>query len=191
MFNLIRATDLAQAHQSKIEKRKQCFDHILDRCCKYIKRHAENEHSMCFYEVPEFLLGYPLYDLNECISHLYGKLAQNGFQVQYFFPRIILIAWQLPRLQTSLTLTHEQSANQISDTGTGSVGHSVGAIAENRRHPPARAKVIVSPRGSRGGGRKGRNARVATSITAAAAVPTFARSIAEFKPSGKFVLNLT
>lgn len=92
---ILNVKDVLEVQAKKQSKRSESFDHILDKCHKTIKRSIEiirnNQH--CFFEVPEFLIGYPLYDLNECIQYIVQKLTDNGFYVKYFFPRVLYISW--------------------------------------------------------------------------------------------------
>ena len=91
----LNVKDVIEVQAKKQSKRSESFEHILDKCHKTIKRSIEilrtNQH--CFFEIPEFVIGYPLYDLNECIQYIVQKLTTNGFYVKYFFPRVLYISW--------------------------------------------------------------------------------------------------
>ena len=91
----LNVKDIIEVQAKKQSKRSESFEYILDKCHKTIKRSIEvlrtNQH--CFFEIPEFLIGYPLYDLNECIQYIVQKLTSNGFYVKYFFPRVLYISW--------------------------------------------------------------------------------------------------
>jgi hypothetical protein len=67
-----------------------------------------------FYEVPLFVVGYPLFDISECIEFLIKELESNGFLVRYFFPRYLYISWDFEEINMSrkrdteiLTLEHD------------------------------------------------------------------------------------
>lgn len=101
--------------EKKQTRRKESFEKVLQQCFQKIRGHAAKEQIFCLYEVPEFIYGYPLYDLNECISYLYDALNKNGFRVDYFFPRVLQVSWGpkdrgakkklLPPPETLLTTT--------------------------------------------------------------------------------------
>ena len=95
MTKYLSAKDILAVQSRKLNKRSESFDQILEKCYKTIKKSVEvlrNNYNFLF-EVPEFIIGYPLYDLNECIEFVVQKLTENGFYVKYFFPRILYIYW--------------------------------------------------------------------------------------------------
>lgn len=147
-------------------KRHQCFDRILEMCFMVIKRHADKNALFCLYEVPEFVLGMPLYDLNECISYLVEKLKANGFLVKYYFPRVLYISWNVneikeDKLQRDLSLIETLNAPK--------------------------------PRQSRKQSALPSSTTVATTKTVSTSLPTkagFIKSVKQFKPSGKIVLDV-
>jgi hypothetical protein len=101
MSKYLSAKDIVAAQTKRQNKRSESFDQILDKCYKTIKRSVEvlRNNNNCFVEIPEFLIGYPLYDLNECIQFVVQKLTVNGFYVKYFFPRVLFISWAPPPKQ--------------------------------------------------------------------------------------------
>lgn len=92
---MLNAKDIVAAQAKKINKRHESFKQIIEQCNKQIKKSIEIERNITFtlFEVPEFLIGFPLFDLNECITYLIKHLTSAGFTVKYFFPRIIYISW--------------------------------------------------------------------------------------------------
>ena len=97
----LTAADILKQQNSRQTRRHEAFNIILDNCYKRIQKCVQvlrNVHS-CFFEVPEFLIGYPLYELNECIQYCIDILTSKGFAVQYIFPRILMISWLTPRSQ--------------------------------------------------------------------------------------------
>jgi hypothetical protein len=49
----------------------------------------------CWFEVPEIIVGKPLFDVEQCTRHAMGSLAANGFRVTYHFPRTLNISWDV------------------------------------------------------------------------------------------------
>jgi hypothetical protein len=45
------------------------------------------------FDVPEFMMGYPPYNIGQCITYIMSQLVRAGFSVQYVFPKGILISW--------------------------------------------------------------------------------------------------
>lgn len=91
--------DLHRTISSKQQKRIECFEKVLELCHKKIVTHSENKKTRLFYEVPDFMLGYPLYDINDCIKHVMESLQSNGFLATYYFPRYVYISWDLEEIE--------------------------------------------------------------------------------------------
>ena len=47
-----------------------------------------------YYEVPEFLIGKPLYKLNDCIKFIIFSLSERGFSIKFHFPRVLYVSWE-------------------------------------------------------------------------------------------------
>lgn len=136
------AKDVQHLMQIRNERKKQSYHRILDMCYAKIEKAAKLDLNGCIFDVPEFILGLPIYSLNDCIHYTCMHLQQKGFHVQYYFPKILLVSWQKPSLLP--------------------------------------------------GGNKGQPSRMLAGGTdpSEGQKLSFFRSISEFKPSGKFVLNL-
>lgn len=53
----------------------------------------KRDEQMCWYLVPEIILGVPKYDQGACIAYLMDKLKTNGFNVRYVHPNVLFISW--------------------------------------------------------------------------------------------------
>jgi hypothetical protein len=199
----LSASEIAKSHQVRLEKRKECFDKILEICYKKIERVAKLNQSQFVYEVPEFVLGYPLFDINECIMHLYHKLTKNGFNAQYIFPRYLFISWALPKPIEMISYTAPQNMLYI-DHHIEDNNDRKGCKAPTKRgagrakKSPQHVANTSAPFKSKGSVKT----IVTTTSPPVATCPSaqrpvresggvFLKSISQFKPSGKFVLNLS
>ena len=72
------------------------IDRVVTRCYGTIRAvtKGHNAASSCVYEVPEFVLGCPVYDLTDCILFVKRHLESNGYKVYYIFPRILIVSWE-------------------------------------------------------------------------------------------------
>lgn len=163
----LNVQQLSALMQTRQTRRHHCFDKILEQCHTFIRRHADKNVVFCFYEVPDFMIGYPLYDLNECITYLVEKLRAGGFLVRYFFPRILYISWNINEIKEE-KLKHDMTLIKA---------------LEGPSQPVARPKTPAR------GGRKGKVASVIPTTVPTKSV-SFVKSVKEFKPSGKIVLDL-
>jgi hypothetical protein len=71
------------------------FNKLLNRIhvkIKTISRQKTNE-QICWFVVPETIIGVPRYDQAACIAYLIDKLKSNGFVVRYIHPNMLFISW--------------------------------------------------------------------------------------------------
>lgn len=85
--------ELHEEMNKKKKKRTQSFEHVLETCHKKIKIASTKELVKVYFDVPEFVIGLPVYDLTECIKYIVKSLEDNGFLVKYFFPKLLYISW--------------------------------------------------------------------------------------------------
>jgi hypothetical protein len=77
----------------KNNKKKEIYKVLVNKCSKFIEKNVCINNLSCFYQVPEFLIGYPIYSLEESISYVQKELIDSGFIVLYFFPNVLYISW--------------------------------------------------------------------------------------------------
>ena len=82
--------------QTKKEKHKEeIYDNVLKQCHKRILRSNKLNpyNTCCFYIIPKFIYGIPLYNLDKCINYLVIHLSKNGFKINYTHPNLLIISW--------------------------------------------------------------------------------------------------
>lgn len=77
----------------KNRKRRETFKVVLNKCIRQIEKASSFDKLFCLFQVPDFLIGYPLYPLEMCIEYLQKQLITCGFVVKYYFPNILYISW--------------------------------------------------------------------------------------------------
>jgi hypothetical protein len=85
-------------HQ-KNEKKSVCYEKVLEICHKRIISSTEREKTSCLFEFPEYILGYPLFDLNACMEYCKKQLCSNGFLIEYYFPNRFYISWDFEEIK--------------------------------------------------------------------------------------------
>jgi len=172
----LSAADILKQQTTRQNKRFEAFEHIVASCYKRIEKCVQVTRNVysCFFEVPEFLIGYPLYDLNECIGYVVNILNSKGFTVQYMFPRVLMVSW-LPKNTMTLPMpvSNQQPMNQqpTNQNHQNHTNHSVyvqDPAKKTRTVATPGKKVFVQKTGSGAGVGRGR-----------------------VKPSGKIVLDLS
>ncbi len=100
---MINISDLHREQDKKEEARLEIYTNILDKVHQKIKLTSKTSaDKFCFFSVPTYVYGLPLFDVNNCIIFLTKKLTDNGFNIRYTHPNLLLISWlEKPRKQSS------------------------------------------------------------------------------------------
>jgi hypothetical protein len=87
--------ELYETKQKSDCNRVQIYNKLLTRIHKKIKtasrQHIQNE--FCYFVMPEILIGYTNYNLEECLMYIISCLKDDGFLVKYIHPRLLIISW--------------------------------------------------------------------------------------------------
>ncbi len=111
--------DLYAAQKIKQSNKMEFFNSILQKCHHRIKTVAQKSETFCFYIVPEFSLGTPLYNVYQCCQYIISHLKNGGFNVLYIRPNLLYISWDLSQyltpnqIQQINTVPRIQSTEQI------------------------------------------------------------------------------
>lgn len=72
------------------------FNKLLNRVHIKIRTTSRQkvDEQICWFLVPETILGVPKYDQASCIAYLIDKLKISGFNVRYIHPNLLFISWQ-------------------------------------------------------------------------------------------------
>jgi hypothetical protein len=206
----INIYDIYRNIQAKKIRKYATFDMILERVYMRIQRVAEIDQMQMVYDVPNFIPGIPLYDVRMCTAYIIAQLRKNGFVVRYIPPtNLIYISWDFRELNVGKKQEDEverilseqwpssskEEKTVVKSRGRGR-GKSLGPSASpptplpftpeatsSRDHKPVIAQPPDDIYGYGGG-----------SISSSRAIMTsspFPETVARYKPSGKFVLNLS
>lgn len=93
MSSQLDINSLFEASNKKNLRRLETFDGILKQCHSRIKHYSKHEKTQCFFAIPEFILGTPLYDVNELRTYMMNSLEKNGFKLMYIHPNWLMIDW--------------------------------------------------------------------------------------------------
>ena len=94
MSSQLNMNDLFETSNHKTLRRLETFDSILKKCHSRIIYYSNLEQTCCFYLIPEFIIGTPLYDVLELRKYMINSLKKNGFEVQYIDPNYLIINWE-------------------------------------------------------------------------------------------------
>ena len=71
----------------------EVYDETLQKCHKRIKYNSSLQRTYCFFQIPEFIIGVPLFDPQEMKTYIINSLKTNGFQLIYVEPNWLFITW--------------------------------------------------------------------------------------------------
>lgn len=90
---MVKAEDLRKEQNERNDKKKKTFKKIYKKIEQKISVANSINNFYILYEIPEFILGIPLYSINDAIHYIKHKLKKNGFKVESYPPNKLLIEW--------------------------------------------------------------------------------------------------
>ena len=112
--------ELYSTINQKTLKRMELYDSILKKCHSRILYNSSLQRNYCFYQIPEFVIGTPLYDIIELRNYVMNSLKTNGFDILYVEPNWLFIYWNVKGAKslTKNTDVSKQVNNQYKSTDT-------------------------------------------------------------------------
>jgi len=113
MSSQLNINDLFETTNHKTLRRLETYDGILKQCHCRIKYYSKFEKTTCFFAIPEFIIGIPLFDVTELRTYMVNSLKKNGFKIMYLHPNWLMVDWtekkkSLKKLQENTQSTIKQ-----------------------------------------------------------------------------------
>ena len=102
--------ELYSTINAKTLRRMELYDSVLKKCHSRILYNSGLQRTYCFYQIPEFIIGYPLYDIFELRKYVMNSLKTNGFELLYIEPNWLFIQWNVKGAK-SLTKNNANDEN--------------------------------------------------------------------------------
>jgi len=80
---------------AKTLRRMELYDSVLKKCHSRILYNSGLQRTYCFYQIPEFIIGFPLYNIIELREYVMNSLKTNGFELLYVEPNWLFINWNV------------------------------------------------------------------------------------------------
>ncbi len=100
--------ELYSTINAKTLRRMELYDSVLKKCHSRILYNSGLQRTYCFYQIPEFIIGVPLYDIVELRKYIMNSLKTNGFELLYIEPNWLFIQWNVKSAK-SLTKNNNPS----------------------------------------------------------------------------------
>jgi hypothetical protein len=97
-----------QINEKEIKKLEK-YDDILKKCHTRIKYYSQINRTYCFFQIPEFIFGMPLYDISELRIYIMNSLQNNGFTILYVDPNWLFINWEIKKDSKKITQAKPQA----------------------------------------------------------------------------------
>ena len=97
-MSILNINELFINQLEKEKHKNEIYDDVLKKCHQKIQRSVSINpyNNYCFYIIPKFIYGIPLYNIEKCINYLIINLTKNGFKLSYTHPNLLLIWWIKP-----------------------------------------------------------------------------------------------
>lgn len=93
----IKIPSISSLHNEKSIKETSkidIFNIVLNKCVeKIIFTNRNTNKTFIIFEIPKILIGYPNYDMKNCILFLINRLSDKGYLIEFIEPFYLYIDW--------------------------------------------------------------------------------------------------
>lgn len=195
--------DVNRFMEHKKREHISTFEVLHERCKAYIMKYAENGKFRFFFEVPEFILGVPPYRLEDAVKYLLDRLLKAGYLVKYYFPKYMYISWSYDEIHKKNIVQKDVKFNMSSTTPSlpsskVPIPKLSSTTQESLLPPPTmtrKSPSLIMPHMPSYDLPPPQNTMSSPTSTENIhnkylQKTNFVKSIADYKPSGKFSLNI-
>lgn len=118
--NSFSVYEIHKQQKEKVNKRNKIYETVLGRVYTAIKNAVTSEAAFCFFKLPEYIMGFPIYNMTECLLFIMNKLKTNGYQTKYCHPHLIYITW--PMIDNTLKLEDDKPKSHVKQPMSRPVG---------------------------------------------------------------------
>jgi hypothetical protein len=108
-FNINKISEIRNKNTNK---NKELFEAIYSRVEKAIERAVISGANNCIYEVPPFIIGLPLYNVDEVLYYVNSKLVSNGFTPYLMNSNTINITWHITSRPSAISYHEDRVPEQ-------------------------------------------------------------------------------
>ncbi len=101
-------SDILQLEKDRINREKVVFHTIYDRLKNRVNNSAKVGSKFCIYTIPEFIIGYPLTNVDKTMIYLNKKLKKEGFYSIPISRLGILILWDPNKIKLLNKVTNSR-----------------------------------------------------------------------------------
>ena len=91
---MVKAIDLFNQQSERNKRKFITYQNIFEKIEKRIEIASSANFYEYWYQIPEFIVGLPLYNLKDCCLYVEQQLKKNGFKIIFYEPNIFYISWK-------------------------------------------------------------------------------------------------
>jgi hypothetical protein len=93
---VVSARELAEREKKRLDVRKATYKAILEQFSRKIANVASLGGHDLMLTTPQFLIGFPAYDIHTATSYLERQLSRLGYTARRAMPTVIHVSWNKP-----------------------------------------------------------------------------------------------
>ena len=101
---MIQANELIKKQQERDNRKYITYDKIYNIIEKKIHLASTGDNYYIWYQIPDFLIGLPLYSVKGCTTYIQTKLKQNGFDTDLYNQNILLIRLKNNKIEIPINI---------------------------------------------------------------------------------------
>lgn len=119
----IKIPSISSLHHEKSIKETSkidIFNIVLNKCIeKIVFTNKNTDKTFIIFEIPKLLIGYPNYDMKNCILFIIKKLSERGYLIEFIEPFYLYIDWGSkpaePKLKEKFDIQKKNLLNKYPD----------------------------------------------------------------------------
>lgn len=111
IYSLIRNQEKKKSYKADL------FKKILKQAHRRIEYSAKSGEKLAIFQIPNYVIGFPLFNKSECCDYLIRELTLNGFKVNSPNDQYVYISWEHV-YQKYLENTILESGNMLEYSGS-------------------------------------------------------------------------
>lgn len=90
---LLSAKELDERTKAKRSVKKELYTRILTQMCRKIDMQHSLGGSECMLHIPEYIFGYPSFNMTEMTMYIYRQLVRLGYRTSILNIGVLYTAW--------------------------------------------------------------------------------------------------
>jgi hypothetical protein len=109
---------LYTSQKTRSDLRQETYNSLLNKVHHRVLTVSQRNDTQCIFQLPQLVMGMPLYKPFECCGYLIHVLKKEGFLVKYFHPNILYINWDTHVIASRVKELNAKDAQQRINKGT-------------------------------------------------------------------------